>query len=109
MNILRNIRTLVPLLVFIMSASAARAQHVETRLENAEVVYVEGNFVVVKSPAGDVRQFEVPDSSRFTVDGRDVTVPELKPGMKLTATIFTATPPKWVDKVEVIEVGTVWR
>jgi hypothetical protein len=29
--------------------------------------------------------------------------------MKLTATVTTATPPRWVDTVEVIELGTVWK
>jgi hypothetical protein len=109
MNNLRIIRILIPALVFILSGPAVRAQHVETRVENAEVVYVEGSDLIVKLPTGEVRQFEVPDSSRFTVDGKDVTVPDLKAGMMLTATITTAAPPKWVDTVEVIEVGTVWR
>lgn len=109
MNNLRIIRILIPALVFILSGQAVRAQHIETRVENAEIVYVEGNDLVVKLPTGEVRQFEVPGTSRFTVDGKDVSVPELKAGMMLTATITTATPPKWVDTVEVIEVGTVWR
>jgi hypothetical protein len=72
-------------------------------------VYVQGNDVVVKLTDGDVRQLEIPDTCRFAVEGKVVTVPELKPGMKLTATISTATPPRWVDTVEVIELGTVWR
>ena len=109
MNHLRTVRALVPMLVCILSVSGVRAQHVETKLENAEVVYVEGNDVVVKLTDGAVRQFEIPDSCKFTVEGKDVTVLGLKPGMKVTATITTATPPRWVDTVEVIEVGTVWR
>ncbi len=109
MNHLRTVRTLVPMLVCILSAPGVRAQHVETRVENAEVVYVEGNDVVVKLTDGGVREFEIPDTCKFSIDGKDVTVLEMKPGMKLTATIITATPPRWVDTVEVIEVGTVWR
>ena len=38
-----------------------------------------------------------------------MTVHELTPGMKLNATVTTATPPRWVDTVEVIELGTVWK
>jgi hypothetical protein len=97
------------MLVCILWATGVRAQHVETRVENAEVVYVEGNDVVLRLADGDVKQFEIADSCKFNIDGKDVTVLDMKPGMKLTATIITATPPKWVDTVEVIEVGTVWR
>jgi hypothetical protein len=109
MNHLRTVRTLVPVLACILSAPGVRAQHVETRVENAEVVYVEGNDVVVKLTNGEVKQFEIPDSCKFSIDGKDMTVLEMKPGMKLTATIISATPPRWVDTVEVIDVGTVWR
>ena len=109
MNYLRTVRTLVPILVCILTAPGVLAQHVETRVENAEVVYVEGNDVVVKLKDGNVRQFEIPDTSKFNVDGKDVTVGEMKPGMMLPATIITATPPRWVESVEVIDVGTVWR
>jgi hypothetical protein len=109
MNHLRTVRTLVPMLVCILSAPGVWAQHVETRVENAEIVYVQGNDVIVKLTDGEVRQFEIPDTCKFNIDGKDVTVLEMKPGMKLTATIITATPPRWVDTVEVIEVGKVWR
>jgi hypothetical protein len=97
------------MLVCILSAPGIRAQHVETKVENAEVVYVEGNDVVVKLTHGEVKHFEIPDSYKFSIDGKDVTVHELKPGMKLTAMITTATTPRWVDTVKVIEVGTVWK
>jgi hypothetical protein len=109
MNHLRFVRILVAMLVCMVSAQGVRAQHVETRLENAEVVYVEGNDLVVKLANGEVKQFEITEGSRFTIDGKDVTVHELTPGMKLTATITTAAPPRWVDTVEVFEVGTVWK
>ena len=109
MNHLRTARTLVPMLVCILSAPGVMAQRIETRVENAEVVYVEGNDVVVRLADGDVRQFEIADSCKFNIDGKVVTVLDMKPGMKLTGTIVTATPPRWVDTVEVIDVGTVWR
>jgi len=59
MNHLRSARTLVPMLVCILSAPGVMAQRIETRVENAEVVYVEGNDVVVRLADGDVRQFEI--------------------------------------------------
>ena len=109
MKNLRALSALSALLVCMMSAPVVRAQYVETRVENAEVVYVEGNDAVLKFTDGAVRQFEIPDSSRFTIDGKDVTVHDLKPGMKLTAVIGTAHAPRWVDTVEVTEVGSVWK
>jgi hypothetical protein len=109
MDHLRAVRILLATLVCFLFAPGVWAQHVQTKVENAEVVYVEGNDVVVKSTNGEVRQFEISDNSKFTVDGKDVTVQELKPGMKLTAMITTALPPRWVDTVEVIDVGTVWK
>jgi len=109
MNHLRAVRILVVMLVCILSAPSVWAQHVETRVENAEVVYVEGNDVVLKSTNGEVRQFEIPDSSKFIIDGESVTVHELKPGMKLTARITTANAPRVVDAVKIIDLGTVWK
>jgi len=109
MNHLRAVGILVAMLVCILSAPGVRAQHVETKVENAEVVYVEGNDVVVKLTSGEVKQFELPDSYKFTIDGKDVTVHELKPGMKLTAVITTAAAPRWVVMVKIIQVGTVWK
>ena len=109
MNHRQAVRILAAMLLCILSAPGVRAQHVETRVENGEVVYVEGNDLVVKLTDGAVKQFEIPDGNRFTVDGKDVSVRELKPGMKLTATITTAVAPRWVDTVEVTEIGTVWK
>jgi hypothetical protein len=109
MNQLRAIRILIAMSVCILSAPGVRAQRVETRVENAEVVYVEGNDVILKSTNGEVKQFEIPDGSTFSIDGKAVTVHELKPGMKLTATITTGNTPRLVDAVNIIELGTVWK
>jgi hypothetical protein len=105
----QSFRILVALLVFILSAPGVRAQHVETKVEKAEVVYVEGNDVVMRLTNGEVKQFEIPETYKFTIDGKDMTVHELKPGMKLTARITTTNAPRWVDAVTVTEVGTVWK
>ena len=55
-----------------------------------EIVAVDGNKVVVKGQRG-AQEITVPDDFQLTVDGRPVTVRELKPGMKGTATITTTT------------------
>ncbi len=82
-------------------------QTVETKVVQAEVVYVSGNDLVVKTETGQVRHFVVPETQRFTVNGKEVTVHELTPGTMLTATITTTTTPDTVTTVK-SGTGTVW-
>lgn len=80
----------------------------DTTVKNAEVVYVSGNDLVLKFDDGRVEHFKVPDSDKFTVDGRETTVHGLQPGTKLTQTITTKTTPRFVQTIETTE-GTVWH
>ncbi len=68
---------------------------------------MDGNTLVVKLPEG-TRELTVPDDFRFNVDGKMLSVQELKPGMAGTATITTKTT---VTPVTVTEVknGTVMQ
>ena len=68
---------------------------------------MDGNRVVAKLPEG-TKELVVPADFRFTVNGQPLSVQELKPGMKGTATITTTTT---VTPVTVTEVknGTVVR
>lgn len=88
---------------------AGQAQETSTssQVKNFEIVTVEGNQLVVKLPEG-TKELTVPDDFRFTVNGKQVPVSELKPGMKGTATITTQTT---VTPVSVTEVknGTVFE
>lgn len=72
-----------------------------------EVLSVDGGQLVVRLPEG-TRELTVPDDFRFTVNGKQLTLAELKPGMKGTATITTKTT---VTPVTVTEVknGTVMQ
>jgi hypothetical protein len=79
-----------------------------TEVRNAQVVYVEGNDLVLKLENGKVEHLVVPDSDKFTIDGRDVSVSELKPGAKLTQTITTTTAPRYVTSVRNLK-GKVWH
>lgn len=79
-----------------------------TEAKNAEIVYVEGNDLVLKLENGRVEHLVVPDSDKFTIDGKEVTVHELVPGTKLTQTITTTTTPRYVNTVRTIE-GKVWH
>jgi hypothetical protein len=110
----------VAALIFTMAPTAASAQDtssstfrhgtptIETAVRNAQVVYVEGNDLVLKLESGKLEHLNVPDSDRFTIDGKDVSVKDLKPGTRLTQTITTTTTPRYVNTVRTIE-GKVWH
>ena len=65
-----------------------------------EIISVDGNKVVVRGERG-TQEITVPDDFQLTVDGKPVTVRDLKPGMKGTATITTTTTVKPVHVTEV--------
>jgi LPXTG-motif cell wall-anchored protein len=66
---------------------------VQTQQLRGTVSYVEGNTLVVRMSSGDLRQFQVPESRRFIIDGRELTVHDLQPGTRLQATVTTTTTP----------------
>jgi hypothetical protein len=81
----------------------------KVQVERGEVVYVSGNELVVKMENGEVRHFpNIPESARATVDGKELSIHELRPGMKLQRTIVTTTTPRTVTTVRTIQ-GKVWQ
>jgi hypothetical protein len=80
----------------------------ETTVKNAEIVYVEGNDLVLKLEDGKVEHLVVPSNEKFTIDGKELTVNELKSGTKLTQTITTTTTPRYVNTVRTLK-GKVWH
>ncbi len=80
----------------------------ETAVRNGTVVYVSGNELVVKLSDGQVEHFLVSDTQKFMVDGKPMTIRELKPGTHLTQTITTKTTPSMITTVRTIE-GKVWH
>src|SRR6476661_630535 len=84
------------------------ASSFDTQVRNAEVVYVEGNDLVLRLEDGKIEHLVVPESDKFTIDGNDVTVHELKPGTKLTQTITTTTAPRYVTTVRILK-GKIWH
>jgi cell division septation protein DedD len=70
---------------------------------NFEVISVEGNKLVIRDQNGS-HEVTVPADFQFTVDGKKISVSELKPGMKGTATVTTTTTIKPVTITEVREV-----
>ena len=74
-----------------LSVSPASAQRTTTsEVRRFQVVSVDGNKVVVKGQRGS-QEITVPDDFRFTVNGKKISVHQLKPGMKGSATITTTT------------------
>ena len=81
----------------------------EVNVERGEVVSVSGNDLVVKMDDGEIRHFSnVPESARATVDGKELGIHDLQPGMKLQRTITTTTTPQTVTTVQSVT-GKVWQ
>jgi hypothetical protein len=89
------------------AVSLAQQSTTSTETKQFEVLAVDGNHLIVKLPEG-AKELTVPDDFRFTVDGQQMSVRELKPGRKGTAAITTRTT---VTPVTVTEVknGTVMQ
>src|SRR5688572_24094708 len=58
---------------------------VSTSQVKGEVVLVEGNDLLVKLSTGDLKTFHVPETRKFVIDGRELSVHDLQPGTTLTA------------------------
>lgn len=91
------------------SSTATGQATTETQVERGEVVSVNGNDLVVKMEDGSLRHFaNIPESARVTVDGQELGIHDLKPGMKLQRTITTTTVPKTITTVQTVT-GTVFH
>jgi hypothetical protein len=78
-------------------------------VERAQVVFVQGNDLVVKMEDGSIRHIpNVPESARVTVDGRELGIHDLTPGMKLQRTITVTTTPQTITTVKTVT-GKVWH
>jgi hypothetical protein len=78
-------------------------------VESGEIVFVNGDSVVVKMESGELRHFDnVPDSTTFMVDGRPVNIHNAKVGMKLQKQTITSAQPRVITTVETVS-GTVWQ
>ena len=89
------------------TAFARQSTSTTTEVRQFEVVSVDGNKVVVKGQRG-AQEITVPEDFALTVDGKPVSVHDLKPGMKGTAKITTTTTTTPVHVTE-IRNGEVMR
>ena len=91
-----------------LSAGAVMAQ-TTTEVRQGKVLHVSGNQLLVELTDGSTKLFEVPADFRFDVDGRSLTVDQLKPGTLLTQTVTTTVVPEVVKTTEVREAEIVQR
>jgi RNase P/RNase MRP subunit p29 len=88
--------------------STGQATH-QVQVERGTVIMVDGNDLFVRMEDGSLRHIpNVPDSARATVDGREVGIHDLKPGMKLQHTVTTTSTPKTITTVQTVT-GKVWH
>jgi LPXTG-motif cell wall-anchored protein len=85
----------------------AGAAQVGTEHLRGTVQDVSGNDLIVKMSNGSIREFHVPESRVFNIDGKQLTVHDLKPGTTLSATVTTTITPV-TDRTTTIGTGKVW-
>ena len=83
----------VAMVSFLNGAALAQQPQTTTTKEtkNFQVIEVDGNKAVLRGSDGTTKEYTVPEDFRFDVNGQKISVHELKPGMKGTATITTIT------------------
>ena len=78
------------------------------KVERGTVVYVSGNSCVIKAEDGTLRHFDnVPESVTVTVDGKQLNIHQIQPGMVIERQTITTTTPKMITTVKTVS-GTVW-
>jgi LPXTG-motif cell wall-anchored protein len=92
------------LVCLVVGIAAAQQQTIEIR--NGTVLAVDGNRLVVRGPEG-VREFLVSDDFRFNMDGKSLSVHDLRPGMPIMAKITTTQTPLEMTTTEVREAKVI--
>jgi hypothetical protein len=92
------------------STSVEHGAPVQTvNVERGEVIAASGNDLVVRREDGQLLDFpNVPDNKTVTVDGKQLTIHDLKPGMKLERTTVVTTTPRLITTVKTVS-GKVWH
>ena len=105
MSRLMNAMVLAAALVCVATVAPMAQTTSSSETKAFEVIEVYGNTLVVRLPEG-TRELTVADDFRFTVNGQQMSVHQLKAGMKGTATITTRTTTTPVT-VTTVKEGTV--
>jgi LPXTG-motif cell wall-anchored protein len=99
-------RVIIGTCLVCLAVGIAAAQQQVIEIRNGTVLAVDGNRLVVRGPAG-VREFLVPDDFRFDMDGKSLSVHDLKPGMPIMAKITTTQTPIEMTTTEVREAKVI--
>jgi MYXO-CTERM domain-containing protein len=89
-RVLSRVVLTVGTLLWLAAGAWAQVTSTASETKKFEVIAVDGNQLVVNLPEG-TREITVPAGFLFNIDGQQMSVQELKPGMKGTATITTKT------------------
>lgn len=73
-----------------------------TTVTNGTVVFVSGTSVILRLEDGQHRQYTVPDSYRFMVNGSPASVFELRKGMKVSGAKIVESPTSEISKNTII-------
>ncbi|HEY7574170.1 MAG TPA: LPXTG cell wall anchor domain-containing protein [Thermoanaerobaculia bacterium] len=77
---------------FLLAGVAAAQQSTATRTVNFEIVSVNGTTIVYKDlGTGQTKEYVAQPDAKFTMDGKEMGLSDLKPGMKGSATVTTTT------------------
>jgi len=83
------------------------ADKTTTEKVSGTVLQAEGNTLAVRMSTGEVKEFVVPESRKFIIDGKELSVHDLKVGTKLRATVTTTTTPI-TERTTTVGSGAVW-
>lgn len=102
--------------VFLAGSAAAQVKKTErypagphevtVELRQGTVVLVMGNHLVTRLENGQVEAIEIPEDFRFHMNGRLLSLHELRPGMQVTHETITTSRPILVQTVGVVR-GTI--
>ena len=107
MSLKRSVVVLIAV-VLLLGAGIAAAQSTTIEIKRGTVLHVYGNNLVVKMSDGTVKEFDVPEGFTFAIDGKQVSVGDLKPGTMLTSAVKTTETPREVQVTE-FKSGTVLK
>ena len=86
-------RVVMVMMAVVLVVGAVSAQTSTTEIKKGVVVHVYGDNLVVRGQDGVVKEYDVPAGFQFNIDGKTMSIADLKPGMILTSTVtHTQTP-----------------
>lgn len=89
-------------------AGLAKHEVETTHIKNAEVIHVSNHQIVVRLENGKLELLNLPQDTKFQIDGNELTIDQLKPGTKLMQELHTVTTPQEVTTLRTVK-GKVFK